>query len=219
MDAGLEEREGTNLFSRSLHLILHSLLLGTFLLAAGCDGPEMPAPPPRESTNPAEDDFVWIIERMEHALKMFQPPSNLGLTIKRDLKYKVIPPSDQQPNYTAEIIVTTKSIYDHGMIPSTREREQAKKATEKSNLKLDDPYELPSDDKLAELGIDVPPVEQTNREVPAPVIPAQRAVEKREYLLQYANNQWQLQTEVVEEIEQMWFDYALQTGDFGPDQK
>jgi hypothetical protein len=218
VDAGLEEREGTNLYSRSLQLILHSLLLGTVLLAAGCDGPEMPVPPPRESTNPAEDDFVWIIERMEHALKMFQPPSNLGLSIKQDLQYKVIPPSDKQTNYTAIVTITTKSSYNHGKIPSRRERnEAAKKKAAEEDVELDDPYSLPGE-QTDGLDIKVPSVEQPAREVPAPVIPAPRAVEKREFVFEYVDNHWELKTKDLEQPEKMWFDYALQTGEFGSDQ-
>lgn len=206
-----------SLFSRLLHLLLHGSLLGMVLILAGCDGPEMPAPPPRESTNPAEDDFAWIIERMQHALKMFQPPSNLGLSIKQDLQHKVIPPSDKQPNYTAIVTITTKSIYNHGKIPSTRERVQAKD-TVNDDIKLDDPYDLPHEQRDS-LRIDVPSVEKPVREVPAPVIPAQRAVEKREFLLEYVDKNWVLTSKELEKTEKMWFDYALQTGEFGPVQQ
>lgn len=218
MVARPEEYAGITLFSQLQLVALYGSLLAAMLMLPGCGGPEMPVPPARESTNPAEDDLTWIIERMEHALRMFQPPSNMGLSIKRDIAYKVIPPSDKQPDYTAIVTVTTKTIYNHGMVASTREREQSKKNATKGDIKLDDPYQLPNEEGLDDLGIDVPSVEQPTREVPAPVIPAQRAVEKREFLLKYVNDQWELQTKDLEESEKMWFDYALQTGEFGPNQ-
>lgn len=187
-----------------------ALLLFVVVLA-GCGSPEMPVPPPRESTNPAEDDFVWAMERMEHALSMFQPPSNLGLSVKRNFDYKLIPPSDSQPNYTARVTISTRATFNHAATSSARERKRAEKKRAANGLELDDPYGLPGDPVAEdELGIHVPSVELPNREVPEPNLPAQKLDEKKVYLLEYIDKRWQLQTDSLEENERMWFDYALQ---------
>lgn len=202
-----------NLCSRFARADFLCAMLLAVTFPAGCSGPEMPVPPPRESTNPAEDDFVWAMERMEHALTMFQPPSNLGLSVKRDLDYKLIPPTAAQPNYTAQVTISTRSIFNHGATLSAKERQRAeRKKAGAEELKLDDPYGLPGDDPLAadDLGIKVPPVELPSREVPEPNIPAQKLEEKKNYLLEYVDQRWKLQTQSLEENERMWFDYALQ---------
>ncbi len=200
-----------NLCSRFAQAESVCALLLFVAVLAGCGGPEMPVPPPRESTNPAEDDFVWAMERMEHALSMFQPPSNLGLSVKRNFDYKLIPPSDSQPNYTARVTISTRAIFNHGATSSARERKQAEKKRAANGVELDDPYGLPGDPVAEdELGIKVPSVELPNREVPEPNLPAPKLDEKKVYLLEYVDKRWTLQTKSLEENERMWFDYALQ---------
>jgi hypothetical protein len=52
--------------------------------------------------------------------------------------------------------------------------------------------------------------------VPNPRIPLQELKESKEYLLKYAEGAWQVETEEIEEHERLWFDYALQQGEFAP---
>lgn len=207
-----------NLCSGSAKADFLSVLLLGMALLAGCDGPEMPMPPPRESTNPAEDDFAWAMERLEHALTMFQPPSSLGLSVKRGLDYKLILPTDDVPNYTARVTISTRSTFNHGVTSSAKERKQAeRKKAAAQELKLDDPYALPGENSLDadELGIKVPAVDLPEHEVPEPNIPTQKLEEKKDYLLEYIDTRWQLQTEGLETNERLWFDYALETGEYG----
>jgi hypothetical protein len=187
----------------------------------GCQ-PEMPQPPPRESTNPAEDSFHWIIDRMNHAMEMFRPSTGLGLHVKRTLTHKLIPPGDGKPNYTAMITLSTSSMFDHGEIPTAKERKQAKEdETRKAAKKLGlaDPFGPMDEDPatLDPMAIPEPGSATLNKkEVADPLIPAQKMTEKKEYRLEYIKNQWKLLNDNLEEHEKMWFDYALQQGEFGP---
>jgi hypothetical protein len=158
------------------------------------------------------------MERMEHALTMFQPPSGMGLSVKRDLDYKLLMPTDEQPNYTARVTISTRSTFNHGVTSSANERKQKeRKKAASQDLKLDDPYALPGEDALAAegLGIKVPAVDLPEREVPEPNIPAQKLEEKKDYLMEYVDARWQLQTEGLEANERLWFDYAFETGEYG----
>lgn len=185
------------------------LLLGAITLV-GC-GPEMPVPPPRESINPAVDDFDWAMERLKRAFELFQPPTSLGLSVKRDLEYKLIEPSDSQPNYVANVTVSTRAIFNHDVLGQRRPK------NENESTKLDDPYVTPENAAVAqELGVDVPAVTVPTQPVADARIPAQKYEEKKDYILEYKDNRWQLKTESLEENEKMWFDYALQQGEFAP---
>jgi hypothetical protein len=211
---------------RSLKLATRSFTLGACMLAAcsgmvGCD-PEMPQPPPRQSTNPAEDSFHWAMERMNHAMEMFTPPSGLGLHVKRTITHKITPPQDGQPNYTAVVTISKKSMFDHGEIPTAEERKKAKedKAREAAKkLGLDDPFGPVDEDPATRDPLALPePGSATLGEIDVadPPIPAQELSEKKDYQLEYVENQWKLLTTDIEEHEKLWFDYAFQQGEFGP---
>jgi hypothetical protein len=210
---------------RSLHAIERVLLVACLSTAfgglTGCR-PEMPQPPRRESTNPAEDSFHWIIDRMNHAMEMFRSTDSLGLHVKRTLTHKLIQPGDGKPNYTATITLSTSSMFDHGQLPTASERKQTKeektrKAAE--DLGLGDPFGPMDVDPATvdPMAIPEPGSAALNKkDVADPLIPAQKITEKKEYRLEYIENQWKLLNDNLEEHEKMWFDYALQQGEFGP---
>jgi hypothetical protein len=212
--------------SPSLKSALQSITLGACMLVAfsgmvGCD-PEMPQPPPRQPTNPAEDSFHWAMERMNHAMEMFRPPSSLGLHVRRTITHKVTPPGEGRPNYTAVVTISTKSTFDHGEVPTARERKQAREEKAREAAKkmgLDDPFGPVDEDPATRDPLALPePGSATLGEddVADPPIPAQELTEKDDYQLEYIENQWKLLNEDMEKHEQMWFDYALQQGEFGP---
>jgi hypothetical protein len=202
-----------------------TVVLGACVLMAccgivGCD-PEMPQPPPRESTNPAEDSFHWAMERMNHAMEMFRPPSSLGLYVRRTITHKVTPPGNGQPNYTAVVTILTKSMFDHGQIPTAEERKKAKEAKAREAAKklgLDDPFGPMDEDPATRDPLAIPePGAATlgSDDVADPPIAAQEMTEKKDYRLEYIENQWKLLNDDIEDHEKMWFDYALQQGEFG----
>ncbi len=200
--------------------LLSSLLLAVAIFT-GCE-PEMPMPPPRESTNPAEDDFYWAMERMEHAMERFQPSSSLGLRIKRELNYQLFPPSQDEADYTARVTIATRTVFTHDAPSKVQERKEAQEKKAKAaaeKLGLEDPYG-PADDGPVDEAL-LPdgnmPAELPVSEVPDPRLPTHELKEDKEYLLRYADEQWNLESSELEETERMWFEYALQQGDFTPE--
>jgi hypothetical protein len=206
--------------------VLHQVLFAAFVLTfftglVGCQ-PEMPQPPRRQSTNPAEDGFYSMIDRMNHAMEMFRPSSGLGLHVKRTLTHKLNPPGEGRPNYTATITLSTSSMFDHGKIPTAQERQKAKDDKTREVAKeigLADPFGPMDEDPATVDPMAIPePGSATlnEKEVVDPLIPAQKITEKKEYRLEYIENQWKLLNDKLEDHEKMWFDYALQQGEFGP---
>lgn len=201
--------------------LLNVCVLASLSGLVGCQ-PEMPQPPRRQSTNPAEDSFHWIIDRMNHAMEMFRPATGLGLHVKRTLTHKLIQPGDGRPNYTAAITLSTSSMFDHGQIPTTQDRKKAKEEKTREaakDLVLDDPFGPMDEDPATfdPMAIPEPGSATLNKkDVADPLIPAQKITEKKEYRLEYIENQWKLLNDGLEKHEQMWFDYALQRGEFGP---
>lgn len=199
--------------------VLGTILIPVIALCLGC-GPEMPAPPPKVFGSSAEEDFDWAMERMKHAMEMFRPSSSLGLSVKRELDYELIPPSEKQPKFTARVTISTRTVF-RADTPNTevlRRRAEAKKEAAKINL--DSPFKIPGEEDIGDDAIpvpDVPLAELDNPDIADPRIPTQKLEEKQDYLLEYVDGQWQLKTEELEENEQMWFDYALQQGEFAPD--
>jgi hypothetical protein len=184
----------------------------------GCE-PEMPTPPPKAFGSSAEEDFNWAMERMKHAIERFRPASSLGLSVKRDLDYELFPPSEKKANYTARVTISTRTVFraDTPSAAAQSRRAQAKK--EAAKIKLDNPFKLPGEELAGEDAIpvpDVPLAELDNPEIADPRVPIQELKEKREYLLEYVDGKWQLEAKDLEENEQIWFDYALEQGDFAP---
>lgn len=192
-------------------------IFGLLLFAGGCE-PEMPQPPLTESKNPAEKSFNWAMERLEHALEKFRSASSLGLSVKRDLDYQLIPPKDDSANYTARVTISVKAVYRPEAPPSQRERAESEAKKDPKELKLDNPYRIPGEAKEIE-GIpipEIPPAEVAKIDVPDPRLPTQKIEEKKDYLLEYIGDAWKLTTTEIEQHERMWFDYALEQGEFAP---
>jgi hypothetical protein len=220
--SALELRENPRRFTDLLCTWFVVLLIAALGIGSvGCD-PEMPMPPQRKSTNPAEDSFHWAMERMEHAIEMFQPPSSLGLHVKHSVEHKLFPPKTGKPNYTASVIISTKAVFNHAPGPSAKERRKAQedKAREAAKkLGLDDPFGPSDEERLTKdpLAMDEPgSVEMGTADIADPVVPAQQITEKKKYDLEYVDDEWKLATKSVEDNERMWFEYALQQGEFAP---
>jgi hypothetical protein len=209
------------LATRPLQLEFLSSLLLAMAIFTGC-GSEMPMPPPRESTNPAEDDFFWAMERMKHAMEMFRPSSS-QLRVKRELNYQLIPPSKSETNFTARVTIATKTVFIHDTPSRVQERKDAEEKKAKAaaeKLGLDDPFGPVEDPLAAEDGLmqgNAPLAEVPISEIPDPRLPTHEIKEEKEYLLKYVDDQWRLETSELEDAERMWFDYALQQGEYTPE--
>lgn len=186
----------------------------------GCE-PEMPVPPPKVFGSSAEEDFDWAMVRMKHAIEMFRPSSSDGLSMKRELDYELVPPSKEQAKYTARVTIATRTVFRAEPLSSEtkKRREEAKK--EAANIKLDNPFKIAKEGEAEEDVIPVPEIplaELNNPEIADPQIPTQQLKEKKDYFLEYVSDHWELTTPEIGESDQMLFDYALQRGEFGPEE-
>jgi hypothetical protein len=184
----------------------------------GCES-EMPAPPRKVFSSTAEEDFDWAMVRMKHAIDMFRPSASGGLSMKRELDYELIPPSVEEPKYTARVTLATRTVFRAEPLDGDEAKRRAEAKEKASKIKLDNPYKIVDTEGAEEDAIPVPEVplaELNNPEIADPRVPAQKLEEKKDFLLEYANDKWQLKTEKLEKNEQMLFDYALQQGEFGP---
>jgi hypothetical protein len=195
-----------------------AILVPAMALSVGCE-PEMPAPPPKAFGSSAEEDFDWAMERMKHAMGLFRPARSLGLSVKRELDYEVFPPSEKNDKYTARVTFSNRAVYRADTQSTEAQRRRAEAKKEASNIKLDNPFQIPGEENAVEDAIPLPEVplaELNNPEIADPRVPTQQLEEKRDYLLEYSGGKWRLTTEELEENEQMWFDYALEQGEFAP---
>jgi len=84
-----------------------ALLLAALL--AGCDRPSPPpiAPIPPKGNTP-EAKLERVIQRLEFALDSAKGSPDFGVKSERDSQHRLIPPSDDEPRYTAEVIIATQ---------------------------------------------------------------------------------------------------------------
>ena len=182
----------------------------------------MPRPPVKRSDNPAEASFEWAMERLQHAIEMSEPPSSLGIRSKRDIDSKLIPPNKENSNYTATVTITTKTVYNPGRLTSPRELQEKEQEHKKQQAAIEkakrDVFALPGEDPITgttTIDDQLGQVEQEEYEVPNPVVPKQELELKEEFNLEYVDGVWKQLNRAEEEHIQLWFDYALEQGEYG----
>ncbi len=183
----------------------------------------MPRPPVERSSIPAEADFEWAMERLQHAIEMFQPPSNLGIRVIRNLDYQLTPPDAAHSNYTARVTITTKTIYSPGRSISPGEKrkqqqEEAEKKAAERNAKRDK-FALPGEEPITGSTTIDDALEQIDRrpvEIVDPSIPRQELELTEEFDLEYVDGEWKQLNRAEEEHIQLWFDYALEQEEYAP---
>ncbi len=197
-----------------------SWLVAIMLVGPGCRRTEMPIPPAAAtSSQPEVQQFQWAMERLEHAFEMFRPPSTSGIRVDREIEYEIFPPDEKQKKYTAQVTLLTKTIFQHSAPESSlaKKKLQAKQAKELAALRAAeaDPFAQPGDD-LEEK--DLPLVQPKGAEIIEPRVPSQKLEKKLVCNLEYRQGKWRLIDDSPElEDVQMWFDYALQQGEYEPE--
>ena len=195
-----------------------SLLFVTVLV--GC-AEEMPRPPVEKFSNRAEGDFNWAMERLKHAIEMIDPPRNMGIRVKRDMDYELFPPTKENSNYTARVTITSKTTFLHDKpISANEERKQkqaevAKRVAEQKAKR--DPFARPGEKPITgSTTITDELIESNpgNSEIVAPPIPQQKLDIKEDFKLEYVDGKWKQLNRAKEEHIQLWFDYALQQGEY-----
>ncbi len=187
----------------------------------GCGNPSPAKLPEQVQADAAEREFNWAMERLDRALQDFRPRGKGVLRVSRDMKFQLIPPNKETPQFTAQVTVQTTSTYIHDQAFSTLQQNRAKvKAQQKRAEPLwNDPLDPNSplgksiDNPLAETY--VAQMEEITAESDVPLTPEARVsnrqrVEKKTFDLIYKDQRWQLQTELDKDYERLWFEYALQ---------
>ncbi|NOY40653.1 MAG: hypothetical protein GXP26_02280 [Planctomycetes bacterium] len=190
------------------HLMRVQLAFGLVLVSLNL-GCESSAPPETPVVQVPEKKFDWVIKRLEHALEAFSPSGSFGLRAKRELSYELFPPTNSQPNYTAQVIIVSKTAY-HPEFQSLET--QPKKAEPKVDSSIydpflnEDPLADPLDDpdqRFAELPIKEPIT-------PGVSTPSPRTNDREVFDLAYLDDRWQLITSVESKRARNWFEYALE---------
>ncbi len=174
-------------------------------LGCGASGPSVPQSP--QSIPKPEAEFEWVIRRLKRALDTFNPSSGaLGLRAKRELDYKLILPTDLQPNYKARVTITSKTFFKPKFRPIEKHPEKTKQVVDPSE------FDALLDNDLLENYLDNPDWSPREREI----ITEESAVSmpsissKKIFELTYLEGHWQLITPLESDRARNWFNYALE---------
>ncbi len=175
-------------------------VLALAILNVGCEGPSRVPSAAKKLEHSPEAEFDWAMERLQRALDRFQPAAHLGLRIKRDLSYQLIPPDKPQFNYSAQVTIKSKTFY---------------KSENRILVEEEEPEPLAGDANFAADSEGDPLSSFRENSIKKPMIvssqgPAPRIDETRVYELAYSDGRWQLNTQPETKYEQMWFQYALE---------
>lgn len=165
----------------------------------GCDGSGTAETKKRTPAEIAKIDFDYTMERLQQALDTSGSAAHLNLRVKHELKYELVPPDTTRSNFTARVTIKSRSDY----IPEKPYAPAEEKA------KQENPSELIEDSLKSSDNLDF----ETRQQKPLVATPPAKlpsVEEVKEFEMAYLDGRWKLQTEPDSELEQMWFDYALQ---------
>ena len=57
-----------------------------------------------------ESKLERVMERLKFALHAAQAPANTGVVSNRECSYRLVPPSDKESRYTADVTIETTSV-------------------------------------------------------------------------------------------------------------
>jgi len=149
-------------------------------------------------------EFEWGMTRLQRALRLFRPSGVDGLNVtERKVEYELIPPDDQNSNYTARVTIVSETSFLHGKRLLQKEEKSAAQAA----LEFEDPLAEETDEyrKLIELpgtGPQAPAVAPTR-------IEPRSLDSKTVFELAYVQGHWKLTQTPEKKHEQLWFEYAF----------
>ena len=200
-----------NVWVRSATMALG--LIVVVVISGGCEPPRTGVAKSKPQKNPAETDFDWAMQRLRRAIESFSSSGDPSLRIKRKFSYELLPPSKQQPLYTAIVRVESVSKY------KPRRRTPT---TDEPNQNRFDPLQDYDDslslDPFAEGEEGSPAILYDDRDIQGKskssrvesLIKAPSVKEQNVYELVYKKRHWQLVAQPESKHEQLWFEYALQ---------
>jgi len=189
-------------------------LLSPALLGIGCETSRSDVTSSQRQDETAKADFDWAMARLRRAVETFTPSANIGLRMKRELSYELIPPDASQPLYTAQVIVKSKTAYQPERFFPALDDDEEEEQDESSDQRTADM--ILAEELRADGENDSTVIREDYQEDPLPktmivesLVAAPSSEERVVYNLVYRNNRWQLETQPDSKHEKMWFEYAL----------
>jgi hypothetical protein len=183
--------------SRCRPLAATAALIAVLALALGC-GRSSDEALPKFPVEPAEAEFELVAQRLESALADAQAEAGSGVASKRECSYELVPPSDDQDQYEAEVTIETTTRLIKPKLPARPEPKP----------KIDTPEGIAAAAQETDK-----PAEPTPREVAdqdAAKMAAESVTRHTEtYRLAYKNDRWQMDKLPEEPIDRLVFEYAL----------
>ena len=173
------------------------------LLTSGCGSPA-PSEQQAETKTDPEGEFEWGMRRLDRALRVFKPSGVNGMSVTRELNHKLFPPGDQNPNYTAHVTVSSKTLFLHAK--RIRKANENPSANQQEKSEIEDPYA----EKLTVPDLVDIPGTGSQAPVAAPTRIEPRTIESETlFELVYSEGRWKLSNQPELEHEQLWFEYAF----------
>lgn len=171
-------------FRRAAFVGGRCFLLAALALAIGCERPA-PAPVPTATILPKGDTpeakLDRVLQRLDFALQAAQGSPNFGVKSDRSFQHRLIPPSKDEPRYTAEVDIETRRL----VIAKNGPKPPAPAPKDKAKAKAGDESADPARPQSA-----------TN-------------IEREKFLLVYDKDRWTLPVEPESETLKICFDSAL----------
>jgi len=188
--------------------LLLSGLVSSLLWTLGC-GTSNRSTPTKSAGTIAEEDFQWAMERLNRAVKEFQPPSTLGIFVKREMNYEMFPPSEDSEYYTATVTISSKTTYDHNLTDDPLEGVERQEKKPRQQEFDPEVFSLPGEEGSDPEIERIPGIAFDAVQIEEPELSAREITETDEYDLVYKDDRWQLVDDIDVEHVKLWFEYAL----------
>jgi hypothetical protein len=124
-------------------------------------------------------------ERLERALEDASAAASTGIVSRRECSYRFIPPTDENGPYTAEVTIRTTT----AALAPARTAPKSPAADNAATKTAGDDLPLPNGKRR--------------------ILPASRQRKEEKFLLIYKDDKWTLAAEPQQELERLFFEYAL----------
>jgi hypothetical protein len=185
----------------------------SILLVLGCEASRIGVSGSKKPVDPVKADFDWAMERLRRAIETFTPPAGLGLRVQRKLSFEFLPPNESKADYTAKVIVESKSAFQPRRFTSSsdKELEQAEASrSEAADIAFADEFSEDREEDPTAFLEDIGESSQRKPKIINPLVKAPSIKERVVFEMIYRDKRWQLVSEPESKQEQLWFEYALQ---------
>lgn len=180
----------------------------------GCEPRRTTVAKVKPQKHSAEVDFEWAMERLRRAVENFTPSGDLNLRVKRKFSYKLLPPSESQPLYTATVTVASVSKYkplrQQPVVDELPKRDQLADLRDQESEFGEDSFLGGEDESATTPYVNDRDIQGRNPIRVETLIKAPSVKNQSVYELIYKKRRWHLVTQPESQHEQMWFEYALQ---------